>query len=341
MITNTSGEVVAGTSIGSGKSIISYTPYGEIDRDHSGGPDIYRYKYTGQEEDRETGLYYYKARYYDPKIGRFLQPDTVLQTSSPFGTNQYMYVEGNPVMYNDPSGHWKLSHITKGQWALNLRNGINRLTYGRHYRSHGKPWRTLSNKIGQFGTWGRKFIMDGPYRAGFLDATGDYIQSLFENAFSGRPAPYLTYHNGGFMVHNSVRAKNGAYVGNGFGHVDKNTPKAVLKHERGHMKQFHMKSLPPNIGGHDHGIKQREYHADIISGTMDYSFTPYIYRTILGREGFEALNLYNLYYLDANEAGKILLRLDSAYNPDSYDIPTLNSDRMYLMNAFILLDMAN
>ncbi|MCB1194409.1 MAG: RHS repeat-associated core domain-containing protein, partial [Leptospiraceae bacterium] len=113
MITNTSGEVVAGTSIGSGKSIISYTPYGEIDRDHSGGPDIYRYKYTGQEEDtsaslsagKETGLYYYKARYYDPKIGRFLEPDSVLQTSSPFGTNQYMYAEGNPVMYNDPSGH--------------------------------------------------------------------------------------------------------------------------------------------------------------------------------------------------------------------------------------------
>ncbi|MCB1194459.1 MAG: RHS repeat-associated core domain-containing protein [Leptospiraceae bacterium] len=105
MLTNTSGEVVAGTTLGSGKSIISYTPYGEIDRDHSGGPDIFRYKYTGQEEDKETGLYYYKARYYDPKIGRFLQPDTVLQTSSPFGTNQYMYVEGNPVMYNDPTGH--------------------------------------------------------------------------------------------------------------------------------------------------------------------------------------------------------------------------------------------
>ena len=112
MITNTSGEVVAGTSIGSGKSIISYTPYGEIDRDHSGGPDIFRYKYTGQEEDKETGLYYYKARYYDSKIGRFLQPDSVVQTSSPFGTNQYMYVEGNPVMYNDPSGHNSSNPLT-------------------------------------------------------------------------------------------------------------------------------------------------------------------------------------------------------------------------------------
>ncbi|MCB1194046.1 MAG: RHS repeat-associated core domain-containing protein [Leptospiraceae bacterium] len=109
MLTGTGGELVAGSSIGSGRSIVSYTPYGEIDREHSGGPDIYRYKYTSQEEDKETGLYYYKARYYDPKIGRFLQPDTVMEVSSPFGANQYMYVEGNPVMYNDPTGHWKLN----------------------------------------------------------------------------------------------------------------------------------------------------------------------------------------------------------------------------------------
>ena len=109
MLTGTGGELVAGSSIGSGRSIVSYTPYGEIDREHSGGPDIYRYKYTGQEEDKETGLYYYKARYYDSKIGRFLQPDTVMEVSSPFGANQYMYVEGNPVMYNDPTGHWKLN----------------------------------------------------------------------------------------------------------------------------------------------------------------------------------------------------------------------------------------
>ncbi|MCP5493255.1 MAG: RHS repeat-associated core domain-containing protein [Leptospiraceae bacterium] len=109
MLTGTGGELLTGSSIGSGKSIVSYTPYGEIDRDHSGGPDIYRYKYTGQEEDKETGLYYYKARYYDSKIGRFLEPDTVMEVSSPFGANQYMYVEGNPVMYNDPTGHWKLN----------------------------------------------------------------------------------------------------------------------------------------------------------------------------------------------------------------------------------------
>ncbi|MBM9578372.1 type IV secretion protein Rhs, partial [Leptospira sp. 201903070] len=46
-----------------GSSHVSYKPYGEVQRNDSQGPDIFRYKYTGQEEDRETGLYYYKARY--------------------------------------------------------------------------------------------------------------------------------------------------------------------------------------------------------------------------------------------------------------------------------------
>ena len=118
MITNGQGEMVSGMDLATGKSVVDYKPYGEIDRKNSDGPDIFRYKYTGQEEDRETGLYYYKARYYDPEIGRFLEPDAYLNSKALFGMNQYMYVLGNPVKYNDPSGHkWKLSHITNANWA--------------------------------------------------------------------------------------------------------------------------------------------------------------------------------------------------------------------------------
>ncbi len=71
-ITDGRGNVIAGGNNG-GKSHISYKPYGEIHRTDSSGPDITRFKYTGQEEDKESGLMYYKARYYDPMIGRFLR----------------------------------------------------------------------------------------------------------------------------------------------------------------------------------------------------------------------------------------------------------------------------
>ncbi|MDZ4123185.1 MAG: RHS repeat-associated core domain-containing protein, partial [Hydrogenophaga sp.] len=103
-LTNGRGALVAGGEFG-GKSDIQYKPYGEIDRPHSSGPDISKYKYTGQEEDKESGLLYYKARYYDPGLGRFLQADDILFPSRTSGMNRMMYVEGNPVLFNDPSGH--------------------------------------------------------------------------------------------------------------------------------------------------------------------------------------------------------------------------------------------
>jgi RHS repeat-associated protein len=76
MITDGRGNAIAGGERG-GKSHISYKPYGDIHRTDSFGPDISKFKYTGQEEDRESGLMYYKARYYDSRIGRFLQQDSM------------------------------------------------------------------------------------------------------------------------------------------------------------------------------------------------------------------------------------------------------------------------
>ncbi|MBK8395573.1 MAG: RHS repeat-associated core domain-containing protein [Leptospiraceae bacterium] len=104
MITDGNGNVVIGKD-SEGKSHISYKPYGEILRTDSGGPDISKFKFTGQEEDKESGLMYYKARYYDPVIGRFLQADSMAFPDRIMGMNRYMYTEGNPVKYGDRSGN--------------------------------------------------------------------------------------------------------------------------------------------------------------------------------------------------------------------------------------------
>ncbi|MCB1193912.1 MAG: hypothetical protein KDK90_25985 [Leptospiraceae bacterium] len=105
MITDARGKVAA--IGGTGATQVHYKPYGEINRTNSAGADIFRHKYTGQEEDPETGFYYYKSRYYDPFIGRFTQADTSIMPESTMGMNQYMYTEGNPVKFTDPSGHIK------------------------------------------------------------------------------------------------------------------------------------------------------------------------------------------------------------------------------------------
>jgi RHS repeat-associated protein len=109
------GNVLAGGERG-GKSHITYRPYGEILRTDSFGPDISKFKYTGQEEDRESGLMYYKARYYDSKIGRFLQSDSLSFYMSEQGMNPYSYVEGNPISYNDPTGFAKCP--SKSNWLV-------------------------------------------------------------------------------------------------------------------------------------------------------------------------------------------------------------------------------
>ena len=59
------------------------------------------YKYTGREWDKETGLYFYRARYYDPEIGRFTQKDPIGFRG---GINLYGYVGGNPLNFIDPWG---------------------------------------------------------------------------------------------------------------------------------------------------------------------------------------------------------------------------------------------
>ncbi len=58
-----------------------------------------RFLFTGREFDKETGLYYYRARYYNASIGRFLQTDPARD-----GTNLYAYCRNNPPTLTDPSG---------------------------------------------------------------------------------------------------------------------------------------------------------------------------------------------------------------------------------------------
>ncbi|MBW1982133.1 MAG: RHS repeat-associated core domain-containing protein [Deltaproteobacteria bacterium] len=81
-----------------------YMPFGQI-RDHI-GTDVSKYKFTDQELDSETGLYNYDARLYDPVIGRFVSPDSIVPALyDPQSLNRYSYCRNNPLRYVDPSGH--------------------------------------------------------------------------------------------------------------------------------------------------------------------------------------------------------------------------------------------
>jgi RHS repeat-associated protein len=86
-------------SLGAVVSQVSYDGFG-----NSAGNSFTRYDYTGRERDVDTGLMYYRARWYDPKVGRFISEDPIGFNGG--DVNIYGYVGSDPANLNDPSGQW-------------------------------------------------------------------------------------------------------------------------------------------------------------------------------------------------------------------------------------------
>ena len=116
---------------------LEYTPYGEIwvEKTSNTGLQYLLYKFTGKEMDEETGLYYYGARYLDPKYSRWLSADPALGDYIPqapindearrnnsnlpgmggvfnhINGNLYHYAGNTPLRYIDPNGKCSYGNI--------------------------------------------------------------------------------------------------------------------------------------------------------------------------------------------------------------------------------------
>jgi RHS repeat-associated protein len=102
---------------------LEYFPYGEtwIEEGGSYGGNTPGYKFTGKELDPETGLYYYRARYYDAVLSKWISADPLIERHlgaggkeddeqgrnillNPLKFSLYAFVRNNPVVYADPDG---------------------------------------------------------------------------------------------------------------------------------------------------------------------------------------------------------------------------------------------
>jgi RHS repeat-associated protein len=87
------------TSAGALANTYTYDSFGNLTA--STGSLTNRFQYTSREFDPETGVYYYRARYYDPNVGRFVSEDPI---GFGGGSDFYVYVRNSPVYLSDPFG---------------------------------------------------------------------------------------------------------------------------------------------------------------------------------------------------------------------------------------------
>ena len=99
-ITNLDGEVV---------QHIEYVPFGEVFIEERNSIWNTPYLFNAKEFDEETGMYYYGARYYDPRLSLWISTDPMEEKMPNYST--YCYTVNNPVYYIDPSGQIPIAPI--------------------------------------------------------------------------------------------------------------------------------------------------------------------------------------------------------------------------------------
>ena len=146
---------------------IEYTPYGELwIEEVAAGLDKLPFRFTGKEMDEETGLYYYGARYLDPKYSRWLSGDPALSDYIPkapiddeakkhnenlpgmggvfnvVNLHLYHYAGNNPVKYTDPDGKFDVVsyHISNFQVVGPKLQKFTGVPLGGGYSQNQKDW---------------------------------------------------------------------------------------------------------------------------------------------------------------------------------------------------------
>jgi RHS repeat-associated protein len=145
--------------------------------------------YTGHEMDDELALINMNAREYDPIIGRFLTPDTLVDGGFSQGLNRYSYVKNNPLAFTDPTGHLSLRRVARWVGTAIVYDQVARTIIGAHafagfVASGGNPAGAIAGGIAGVQA---TYSTYRAYRKGadFGDMVGLNTRSLFFTSVSG------------------------------------------------------------------------------------------------------------------------------------------------------------
>ena len=158
----------------------TYDSFGK--RTASTGTLLNPFQYTGREFDPETGIYEYRARYYDPTVGRFKSEDPIRFKG---GINFYGYVGNNPINRTDPDGMAfkdcasALAELAKAQFLASERY-VEFVRYGDGEPEHSKQLaialRRLQDAIDQV----EKYCRCDPRILALIAAAGVLVEQIGE-----------------------------------------------------------------------------------------------------------------------------------------------------------------
>ncbi|NET90609.1 MAG: RHS repeat-associated core domain-containing protein [Kamptonema sp. SIO1D9] len=197
--------------------------------------------------EESTDLYHFRARYYDPEVGRFISRDPVdIIETAPESSNLYQFVYNNPLIYLDPTGEFTISELNASQ---NIQTQLANVR--RYAGSQAKDY--LLEKIGEaFGN-----IVSSTFE-GFLPSASSGIfneiisgKSSFEEAIQGEICKQfdgLPLSNNLYMatrINNGVPQDNGLNCGN----YNQQQPNTRLARRRqnlpGSKPDFMFRNTPP------------------------------------------------------------------------------------------------
>ena len=113
-------------------------PYGEVFLEKRNKNWNTPYLFNGKEQDEESGLYYYGARYYDARKSLWLSVDPMTDTHP--GLSPYLYCLGNPVRYIDPNGmdEYGVNTLGKVEWLRETNDEKDLLIAGAYRNRKGE-----------------------------------------------------------------------------------------------------------------------------------------------------------------------------------------------------------
>ena len=197
---------------------IEYMPYGEVFMEETGDTWNTPYKFNGKEYDEETGLYYYGARYYDPRLSIWISTDPT-ENKHP-EISSYCYTDNNPIRFVDPDG---MDWVEGVNGAITWRNSINAKN---HAQLLGKEEIYRGTDYVRYKTWNNNRakglvqehykadkvlhyeVHDGTYQ---MDFTGNVITSKELTGRSLNPQKNAEYGIVGTAYLNAVFSDGGTY----------------------------------------------------------------------------------------------------------------------------------